>query len=52
MNYPSEEQDSSESMEVPRGSADQNNSFHESFGECRDDEEDTDDDRKNSLDGH
>ena len=54
--YPSEEQDSSKSskssdsdMEVPRGSTDQNNSFHESFGECRDDEDDTEDDRMREM---
>ena len=56
MNYPSEEQDSSESsessdsdMEVPRGSADHNDSFHECFGEFRDDEDDTDDDRMREM---
>ena len=56
VNYPSEEQDSSESsessdsdMEVPRGSADHNDSFHECFGEFRDDEDDTDDDRMREM---
>ena len=55
MNSPCEKHESSKSsdseyeIEVPCGSDDKNNSIHEHFGECRDDEADIEDDRRREM---